>query len=314
MRSYAILGAGALGGLYGGLLAKAGGDVHFLMRSDFEIVKGSGLRVDTPLGDFRLEQPSIYAEANEMPKVDVAIVAWKATSNAALRESLKAVCHDETVVLVLQNGWDVERDAADLVGADRVLGGCCFLCSNKIAPGHIQHLDYGMIAFGEYAPKLSGRITERMQAISDDFRAAKIDMRPDVDLRAVRWKKLVWNIPFNALSVILDADTAELMQDEQTYGLVRDIMIEVRDCAAALGTVVDDSHVEKMLENTRRMVPYDSSMRLDYLAKRPMEVEAILGNPLRAAEAAGYHPTKISMLYQQLSFLNRRNISSLHSI
>ncbi len=80
-----------------------------------------------------------------MPKVDVAIVAWKSTANAALADALPHVLKDDGCVLVLQNGWDVERDAAHLVGAERVLGGCCFLCSNKVGPGHIHHLDYGRL-------------------------------------------------------------------------------------------------------------------------------------------------------------------------
>ncbi len=84
---------------------------------------------------------------------------------------------------MLQNGWDVERDAAQLVGAERVLGGCCFLCSNKVGPGHIHHLDYGRIAFGEYAPLLSGSITPRMRVIESDFqRAAGVEITATEDL------------------------------------------------------------------------------------------------------------------------------------
>ncbi len=135
MTSYAILGAGALGGLYGGLLARAGCEVHFLLHSDYEFVREHGLRVDTPLGDFHLKPVNAYRSAVDMPQVDVAIVAWKSTANAALAESLPPVLKADGCALVLQNGWDVEHDAANLIGAERVLGGCCFLCSNKIGPG-----------------------------------------------------------------------------------------------------------------------------------------------------------------------------------
>jgi 2-dehydropantoate 2-reductase len=312
-RSYAILGAGALGGLYGGLLAKSGLEVHFLLRSDFAHVRDHGLKVDTPLGNFHLDQIRCYERAADMPQVDVAIVAWKTTGNAALKATLESVCGPHTVVLVLQNGWDIERDAAAVVGAERVLGGCCFLCSNKLAPGHIHHLDYGRIAFGEFAPGLAGKITPRMQEIENDFRAAQIDMQPEEDLRSVRWHKLAWNIPFNGLSVVLSADTRQIMSDPSSAVLAEQLMEEVREAARVCGSQVSQRHIQRMLDDTRKMVPYDSSMLLDYRAARPMEVEAIFGNPLRAAQAAGYTPAKIESLYYQLCFLDRqrRQLSTL---
>lgn len=303
--SYAVLGAGALGGLYGGLLAQSGLDVHFLMRSDYAFVREHGLRVDTPLGDFHLAKPSVFASASEMPKVDVVLVCWKTTQNSQLAEALHAVCRSDTIVLVLQNGWDVERVAADIVGEDRVLGGCCFLCCNKVGPGHIHHLDFGRIAFGEYSEALSGSVTERMQRLTADFTQAKINMQPTQDLRAMRWRKLMWNIPYNGLSVVLQADTHQIMTDPQASLLAEELMTEVRDAAAACGKTIELSHIAKMLDDTRKMLPYDSSMLVDYRAGRPMEVESIFGNPLRAALDAGYRPAKVEMLYRQLSYLNR---------
>jgi 2-dehydropantoate 2-reductase len=305
--SYAVLGTGALGGLYGGLLAKAGADVHFLVRSDFETVRELGLQVESPLGDFHLKPVQCYARVEELPQVDVAIVAWKTTANEALESALQQVCRSDSLVLVLQNGWDVEREAAQIVGPDRVLGGCCFLCCNKVGPGIIKHLDYGRISFGEYGPSFRGKISDRMQRLEQEFRAANIDMRGAEDLRGVRWSKLAWNIPFNGLSVVLSADTSQIMNDPDAAELASQLMQEVRLSAAACGTDIQPSFIQKMLNDTRKMVPYDSSMRLDYRFKRPMEVEAIFGNPLRAAINAGYLPSQIQMLYQQLSYLDRTN-------
>jgi len=303
--SYAVLGTGALGGLYGGLLANSGLDVHFLMRSDFDFVRQNGLRVDTPLGDFHLANPSVFASASELPKVDVVLVCWKTTQNDQLVESLRTTCRPDTIVVVLQNGLDVERVAAEVVGEDRVLGGCCFLCCNKVGPGHIRHLDCGRIAFGEYSESLSGSITDRMQSLTADFTQAKIDMHSTIDLRAMRWRKLMWNIPYNGLSVVLRADTHQIMSDPEASLLAEELMYEVRDAAAACGKTIESSYITKMLEDTRKMVPYDSSMLVDYRQGRAMEVESIFGNPLRASLAAGYRPAKVEMLYRQLSFLNR---------
>ena len=306
MTTYAVLGVGALGGLYGGLLARSGQEVHFLLQSDFNHVKQHGLRVDTPLGDFHLRSPSVFQKASDMPSVDVAIVAWKTTANAALAETLPHVLRPDSSVLVLQNGWDIELDSAKVVGAERVMGGCCFLCSTKVGPGHIQHLDCGKIIFGEYAPLLSGAATERMQRTHADFSRAGIDIVMTEDLRQTRWSKLMWNIPFNGLSVVLGAMTDSIMGHAHTARLAEDLMREVRTAAAACGSQIDESFVDKLLNQTRNMVPYASSMLVDFQNHRPMEVEAIFGNPLRAAQAAGVSTPRIEMLYHQLSYLQSR--------
>ncbi|MFO1066864.1 MAG: putative 2-dehydropantoate 2-reductase [Pirellulales bacterium] len=311
MTRYAVLGTGALGGLYGGLLARAGFEVHFLLHSDYAYVKEHGLRVDTPLGDFHLPQIQAYADASQMPAADVVIVAWKSTQNHLLAETLAKTVKPNGCVLVLQNGWDVERAAADAVGEGRVLGGCCFLCSNKIGPGHIRHLDYGRITFGEYEVSRAGNETERMRSIAEDFSRAGIDIVMTSDLRRSRWTKLMWNIPFNGLSVVLDSSTDRIMADENSSTLAAQLMDEVRAAAAACGSVIEEPVRDKLLADTVKMVPYASSMLLDYQQRRPMEVEAIFGNTVRAAQAAGARVPRIEMLTRQLRFLDSANRSEL---
>jgi 2-dehydropantoate 2-reductase len=303
---YAIIGSGALGGLYGGMLAQSGFDVHFLLHSDYEHVSKHGLRVESPLGDFQLPHVNAHASPESMPACDVTIVGLKTTRNDLLAELLPATARDGGAVLVLQNGLDVEADSAKVVGIDRVLGGCCFLCSNKVGPGHIRHLDYGRIVFGEYASD-TRQVTPRVQRICDELVSAGIDAQTTDNLLLTRWRKLLWNIPFNGLSVSLDASTKDLVDDPDSLALVDAIIREVHAAAAACGVTIPEEMIEKTIEVTRSMVPYDSSMRLDYLNRRPMEVEAIFGNPLRVAKASGYEMPRVEMLYQQLRFLDRRS-------
>lgn len=304
---YAVLGTGALGGLYGSLLARAEREVHFLARSDFPHIQAHGISVKSHWGNFDLPQINVYEAASSMPVVDVAIVAWKTTSNSQLAETLESVCGPETLVLVLQNGYDIEQDAADVVGSERVLGGCCFLCCNKTGPGAIDHLDYGMIAYGEFGTPHAGRITDRMLAIQADFEAAGIPNQPSENLRLVRWKKLMWNIPFNGLSVVLQSDTKRITQCDASRELAIALMQDVRQAAAACGYDVPQEFADKMMRDTERMVPYASSMLLDYRARRPIEVEAIFGNPIRAARQQGYEAQRVETLYQQLRFLDEVN-------
>ena len=308
MRSYAIIGTGALGGYYGAKLQQAGLDVHFLLNSDYEYVNLNGLIVESPTGDFTLPCVNAYNDTAKMPLCDVVIVAIKTTHNYLLPKILPDVIKDDGVVLVLQNGLGIEEEVADIVGADRVIGGLCFLCSNKVAPGHIRHLDYGEIKLGEYTPdyRVVG-ISERMRQIASDFDSTGIPILLAEDLLLARWQKLVWNIPYNGLSVVLDARTDELMADPHTRVLVEELMQEVVAGAAACNRIISDSFVEKMLDYTVNMKPYRTSMKIDYDEKRSLEVETMFGNPLRAAQKAGVNLPKIAMLYQQLKFIDARN-------
>ena len=304
--SFGIIGGGALGGLYGGLLAKAGFEVHFLLRSDFEHVRKHGLKIETPAGDFELTEVHAHASPDTMPPCDVTVVALKTTQNGELTRLLPQPTSKGGLVLVLQNGLDVELDSAAVVGPDRVLGGCCFLCSNKIGPGHIRHLDHGRIVLGEYQPHIDG-VSNRAASLRDDLIIAGIDTTVDPDLATIRWQKLMWNIPFNGLSVVLDASTQELMANVDSLVLAKTLIEEVHRAANACGAVIDERLIQRTLDVTKEMVPYDSSMRIDYLNRRPMEVEAIFGNPIRRAEAFGCKMPHVEMLYRQLAFLNRHN-------
>ncbi|BAZ33363.1 2-dehydropantoate 2-reductase [Cylindrospermum sp. NIES-4074] len=304
-RTYAILGTGALGGFYGARLQKAGLQVHFLLKSDYQQVSQYGLVVESKDGDFSLPQVNAYNDVEKMPRCDVVVVALKTTQNHLLPQILPPVVKDDGVVLVLQNGLGVEEEVAQIVGKISVLGGLCFLCSNKVGPGHIHHLDYGQITLGEFASNYHPTgITDKMRQIADDFQSAGISMDLAEDLLLGRWKKLVWNIPYNGLSVILDATTDELMADVHTRQLVEQLMYEVAAGAKSTGRILPDSFIQTMLDYTVKMKPYRTSMKIDDDEGRPLEVEAIFGNPLRKAQAAGVNLPQISCVYQQLKFLD----------
>ena len=109
---FGIIGGGAVGGLYGCLLAKVGFDVHFLLRSDADHVRQHGWKIETPLGDFQLAGTKVHVSADTMPPCDYTVIALKTTQNRMLQELLPAPTSEGGRVLVLQNGLDVERDAA----------------------------------------------------------------------------------------------------------------------------------------------------------------------------------------------------------
>jgi 2-dehydropantoate 2-reductase len=307
-RSYAILGTGAIGGFYGAKLQQLGIDVHFLLHSDYQQVFRQGLSIESPTGSFTLFPVQAYNDPEKMPACDVVIVALKTTQNHLLPQLLPPVIKDDGVVVILQNGLGIEPQVAEIVNAKRVIGGLCFICSNKVGKGHIRHLDYGMITMGEYQENYQpGGITTRIQQIAEDFNNAGIPVELSENLLLARWKKLVWNIPYNGLSVVLNAKTDELMNAPDSRILVEEIMREVLRGAKGYDCMISEEFIQKMLNHTEKMTPYLTSMKLDYDEKRPLEIEAIIGNPWRMATEKGVDLPYIGMLYRQLKFLDSQN-------
>ena len=140
----AIVGCGALGSYYGARLVRSGNEVHFLLRSDYDTVRQNGVTVRSPEGDFQV-QPKCAREPEEIGVCELVIVALKTTANSVLPKLLPPLAGPETAVLTLQNGLGNEESIAALVGARNTLGGLCFVCLNRIAPGVILHVAHGAI-------------------------------------------------------------------------------------------------------------------------------------------------------------------------
>ena len=293
----AIIGSGAVGCYYGGRLAQHGNEVHFLMRSDYEQVKQHGLRISSPLGDFTLPRVHCHRTTAEIGECDLVIIAMKATANEALLSLLPPLLHKKSMILTLQNGLGSDDFLARHFGSAHVLGGLCFVCINRIAPGVIHHIAQGQIALGEH----SGAPQVRTGALAAEFRRCGIECQVEPSLIAARWKKLVWNVPFNGLSIAAGGkDTAAILADPLLEQRVRDLMRELIETAGRLGHAIPLSLIDDMIERTRTMSAYKPSSLIDFLAGSEVELEAIWGEPVRQAKAAGIEMPQVERLYQEL--------------
>ena len=296
---YGVIGTGALGGFYGGILAKAGQEVHFLFRSDFEHVCKNGLRVDSVNGDFHLPEVNAYQHSAKMPMCDVILVCLKTTENHHLPELIRPMLHPKSVVVLLQNGLGLEEDLSAQLPGLSIAGGLAFICSNKVGPGHIHHLDLGRLILGSFNLPDS----EILKQIVGDFLIAGISAELSPNLKFARWQKLVWNIPFNGMTVVLNTTTDRLMANEQTRELSKELMLEVIHGANACGVPLKESLAQQMIDMTIKMKPYAPSMKLDYDHHRDMEIEYIYSKPIQTALEAGFVMHKVSMLEKQLQFI-----------
>ena len=303
--TFSVVGTGAVGGYYGSLLQRAGHEVRFLLHRDYEPVRDHGLIIDSSNGDFTLPQVNAYCNPEDMPPSDVVIIALKTTANHLLPQILSPILTPDTIVLTLQNGLGSENAIAQVAGPDRILGGLCFLCANKIGAGHIRHLDYGLITLGEYtATGTPGGITPRLSKIGKEFEEAGIPIRLVPDLLLARWKKLVWNIPFNGMSVAHNMLTDGLIKNAAIRNRCLTMMNEVSTAAKACARPIEDAFIRKMMADTEKMRPYAPSMKLDFDRGNPMEIESIYGEPLRAARSAGIEMPETEALYHELKALD----------
>lgn len=292
----AVVGSGAVGCYYGGMLAHAGGDVRFLMRADLEKVRRDGLTIQTR-GETLKVAARASASVGEIGPVDLVIVALKATANAALDALLPPLLHERTALVTLQNGLGNEEYLAQRWGAERVLGALCFVCLNRIAPGVIEHLDHGTISVGSFGRPAGPRAHGFVAALQ----GAGIEAKTVDGLVEERWRKLLWNIPFNGLSIAAaGATVGDVLADEGLRGQARALMSEGLDAARRLGHDIPESFADFQIERSFSMGPYRTSSLIDWQLGRPVEVEAIWGEPLRQGTRAGAAMPRLELLYHLL--------------
>jgi 2-dehydropantoate 2-reductase len=293
----AVVGSGAIGLYYGGRLAAAGEDVRFLLRSEHETISRHGLKVASVHGDFELPAVNAFRTPQEIGPVDLVVVAWKATANHGLRSVLPPLLHAGTQVLTLQNGLGNCEALAEIVGPERVLGGLCFVCINRISPGLVSHSAGGRVTLGEWRPDGTGRAAE----LERRFKAAGIQGVAVENLEKSQWEKLVWNIPFNGLSVAEGGVTTDvLLASQETENEIRALMAEVIRAARALGSDLSDDLIDSNIDRTRPMGPYRTSSMIDFVEGREVEVAPIWEEPLRRAIEAGVAMPRTTELLRRI--------------
>ena len=297
-----IVGCGAVGLFYGAKLALSGQDVHFLMRQDFDKVSKYGIKIESGSGAAEyLKNPSIYRDALEIGPCDLIIVAIKSTDNKALESLIPKLIKKETAIMTLQNGLGNEEFIAKKFGSHRVLGGLCFVCLNRVSKGVVRHIAQGTISCGEFM----GLPLPRTHDVALMFKSAGIPFIVAESLIEQRWKKLVWNIPFNGISISEGGvDTSVILKDKSLLFLVEALMREVIQVANKLGYNLSDSLIDHNIKETKSMGPYRPSSMIDFMEGRPVEVEAIWGNPVRVGRSVGVEIPNMEALYDSIKSLS----------
>jgi 2-dehydropantoate 2-reductase len=312
----AVVGCGALGSYYGAKLRRDNREVHFLLRSDYEVVRRKGVTIHSKEGDFNV-RPKCARTPDEIGRCDLVLIGLKSTANDQFAKLLPPLVGPGTAVLTLQNGLGNEEALAKLFSPEQILGGLAFVCLNRTGPGVVHHIDHGHIVLGEFQ-----RWPEpRTHDIATLFRHAGVPCSVSDNLARARWDKLTWNIPFNGLGVASFAGhdafvseapvrrsgkcltTDQLLADARWSVVVRELMMEVITSARALGHDLSDALVETQIQRTLTMGAYKPSTVLDFENGLPLELNTLFLEPLRQAHAAGVAVPQLANLCRVLTLL-----------
>ena len=301
-----IVGAGSVGLYFGGRLAQGGAEVGVVVRSDYEIASQCGYDVKSIAGDFHFSPHLVLRNAADYPgEADYVILTTKVLPGVDRVGLLRpAIRSRNTVIVLIQNGIDIEDEIVNAFPDNELLSTIAYIGASRPAPGKVLHQGSGVLQMGVYPRGIS----PSLKRLSAAFSAANVKCEMMEDIVFTRWNKLLWNLPYNPVSVLAGgADTARMSRRDELEKLCSDLMSEVILVANAAGVALAEPLAEKQREFTRNFPPYKTSMLQDYEAGRALEVEAILGNTLRVARRFGVAVPRIECCYALLKSVDELN-------
>lgn len=274
----AVVGAGAVGGVFGARLAAAGHEVTFVARgATLEALTTQGLRLESVHGDVHLSLTHATGDPRTIGPVDVVFVAVKATQVAAIAPSLAPLLGAATAVIPLQNGVEASVQLASALGPAHVLEGLCRVIAEQAGPGHIRHmavrplLEFGPRAGHPPAPAVAAAIP----AIADAVNAAGMQALVPPDMAVALWEKFLFIEPIGVVSAASGEPFGVVRSVPQTRALIDAALDEVIAVGRAVG-VAWPAEAKAMVWQRYDGLPPDerTSMARDLLARRPSEFEA----------------------------------------
>jgi 2-dehydropantoate 2-reductase len=294
MKDIAVIGAGAVGGFYGAKLQNAGYNLEYYSK-----YLKSPLKIQSIWGDFEVNV-KVFSNPSKMKKADLILICNKVIhpfkDSNFIFELIQPILKKESILLFLQNGINMEEIFSKKI-KNPILGGLAFTCINRTKPNLIKHIDYGKVTIGAVRDK--DKILARN--LTNLWMQSGIDTIYTDNLRKSRFEKLLWNIPFNSLSVLGQTNTQKLIQNEFTKEYAFKLMKEVQSIARAEKIKIPTQLLKDLIERTEKMKPYKTSMLLDYESNKQLEIEPILGECFRMSKEYNLKTPHLNSLYAIMS-------------
>jgi 2-dehydropantoate 2-reductase len=295
----AVVGAGGVGGYFGGRLARGGIDTTFLVRGrTLDALRSRGLRVDSIKGDFSLERVNATDDAASVGRVDAVLVAVKAWQLAEAAAAILPMIGADTIVVPLENGVDAPEVLEPIVGRAHVAGGLCAIVSYIVEPGHIRHAAFEpMVMFGE----LDNTPTARLERLRDAFLRAGVQAEIPPDIRRSMWTKFLFIATMSGFGALTRVPIGVWRSSPEIRHLVTESLREVVAVAAAQGVDLGTDAVEKTWQRYDGLAAEStSSLQRDVMAGNPSELDAQLGAIVRLARQSGVDAPVTAFVYHAL--------------
>jgi 2-dehydropantoate 2-reductase len=298
----AVVGTGGLGGYFGGRLAVAGEDVHFVARgAHLAALAEHGLRVESVLGDFTLSPDETQATADPatIGPSDIVLLTVKSyDTESVAREILPSLVGPNTAVVSLQNGIDNEEKLARTVGPEHVVGGAAYIFAGIAEPGVIRHTGGpARLVFGE----LDGRPSPRLERFLAACQQAGIKAEITPDVQVALWTKYTFICAVAGLTAATRRPIGVIRETPAAWQLFRDVLEGAISVGRAEGVALPDDLADRHLAAALGLAPtLYSSLHDDLVAGRRIELEATLGELVRRAKRAGVDARASATLYAVL--------------
>jgi 2-dehydropantoate 2-reductase len=283
----AVVGTGAMGSVYAGLLAKAGHEVWAIERwaEHLDAIERSGLTVSGASGSFVIDDLHLGRVPADAGPSDVWIVATKAHDVEAVAAGIAPLLRPSDVVMAFQNGLGSgERVARQLPDEHVVVGIAEGFGSSVPAPGHVHHEGMRLIRIGE----LHGGLTARVQHLEREWRAAGFNTRAFADVHLMIWEKFLCNVTLSAPTAVFDVTVGELMAAPDAWAVALGCTREAYQLGLAEGVEFTfDDPVRHVTEFAATIPNASPSMRLDHLAHRRSEIDVINGQVVELSRGHG---------------------------
>lgn len=295
----AVIGAGGVGGYFGGRLAHAGIDTLFIARgATLAALRERGLRVDSIRGDFTLPRVDATDDPAGAGTVDAILLAVKAWQLADAARSALPMIGEGTMLVPLENGIDAPEVLIPIAGREHVVGGLCAIVSYIVAPGHVRHAAVEpLVMFGE----LDNARTARVERLREAFARAGVSAQISPDIRHSMWTKFLFIATLSGIGALTRVPTGVWREVPELREMVTASLREVAAVAAARGIDLGPDAVEKTWQRYDAMAPGStSSLQRDIMDGKPSELDAQLGAVVRLARESGVEAPVTSMIYHTL--------------
>ena len=300
-----VIGAGAIGAFYGGVLARAGCEVSAVARSDFDAVAAHGYRIESHLGDLSWKPAQLVRSSGEYKgPPDYLFVCLKLTASTDPVALIAPALGKDTTIVFVANGIDVDAPVASAFPDNELIAGVAYAAVSREAGIVKHHSQYTRLVLGRYP----GGASDKAAQFAELIKKGGSSSVATEDIVGARWQKCAWNTVLNPISALGGGlGTQDILGSEASTEFVRAAINEFAAIAAGAGHPIPADTAEKLIAGTRKLPNYVSSMGQDQLAGRPMETEALLGNVVRTGRRVGVAAPRLETLYALLKMAEQRS-------